>query len=92
MAYVECGKGAPIVLLHGNPSSKYLWRDVMPLIEPLGRCIAPDLIGMGESDKLSHSGPNRYGFFEHYRYLREFLWQLEVTSEVILVVHDWGSA
>ena len=92
MAYVECGTGKPIVFLHGNPTSKYLWRHVVPHVEQLGRCIAPDLIGMGESEKLANSGRHRYGFFEHYRYLREFLHQLKVTEPVVFVVHDWGSA
>lgn len=92
MAYVEVGEGVPIVFLHGNPTSKYLWRDVIPHVASLGRCIAPDLIGMGESDKLKQSGPHRYGFFEHYRYLRELLYQLQATDDVVLVVHDWGSA
>lgn len=92
MAYVECGVGLPIVFLHGNPTSKYLWRDVMPIVEPQGRCIAPDLIGMGESSKLANSGSHRYGFLEHYRYIREFLYQVNATEDVILVVHDWGSA
>src|SRR6185437_1691246 len=57
MAYVEVGKGDPIVLLHGNPTSSYLWRNVLPHLQSLGRCIAPDLIGMGDSDKLPNSGP-----------------------------------
>jgi pimeloyl-ACP methyl ester carboxylesterase len=57
MAYVEVGEGDPIVLLHGNPTSSYLWRNVLPQLEPRGRCIAPDLIGMGDSDKLPDSGP-----------------------------------
>ena len=92
MAYVESGEGKPIVFLHGNPTSKYLWRNVMPHVESLGRCIAPDLIGMGESSKLPNSGPYRYRFFEHYRYLREFLYQIDATSEVVFVIHDWGSA
>src|SRR5215468_9074338 len=59
MAYVEVGQGDPIVLLHGNPTSSYLWRNVLPHLQPLGRCIAPDLIGMGDSDKLPDSGPAR---------------------------------
>ena len=59
MAYVEAGEGDPIVLLHGNPTSSYLWRNVVPHLQPLGRCIAPDLIGMGDSDKLPNSGPAR---------------------------------
>lgn len=92
MAYVEVGEGRPIVFLHGNPTSKYLWRDVIQHVESLGRCIAPDLIGMGESDKLPDSGPHRYRFFEHYRYLREFLYQIGVSKDVVFVIHDWGSA
>ncbi|MYD44319.1 MAG: haloalkane dehalogenase [Gammaproteobacteria bacterium] len=92
MAYVETGEGRPIVLLHGNPTSKYLWRNVIPHIAALGRCIAPDLIGMGESDKLAQSGPHRYSFFEHYRYLREFLYQVGISEDVVFVIHDWGSA
>src|SRR5438874_9127585 len=69
MAYVEVGQGDPIVLLHGNPTSSYLWRNVLPHLQPLGRCIAPDLIGMGDSDKLPDSGPGSYRFVEHRRYL-----------------------
>ncbi len=92
MAYVETGEGRPIVFLHGNPTSKYLWRNVIPHVQSLGRCIAPDLIGMGESAKLTDSGSYRYGFFEHYRYLREFLYQIDATTEVVFAIHDWGSA
>src|SRR5215467_8557163 len=92
MAYVEVGQGDPIVLLHGNPTSSYLWRNVLPHLEPLGRCIAPDLIGMGDSDKLPDSGPGSYRFVEHRRYLDALLEALDVRERVILVVHDWGSA
>jgi haloalkane dehalogenase len=92
MAYVEVGEGDPIVLLHGNPTSSYLWRNVLPHLQPLGRCIAPDLIGMGDSDKLPHSGPDSYRFFEHQRYLFTLLEALGVRERVTLVVHDWGSA
>ncbi|WP_213807582.1 haloalkane dehalogenase [Granulicella sp. dw_53] len=92
MAYVEVGQGDPIVLLHGNPTSSYLWRNVLPYLEPLGRCIAPDLIGMGDSDKLPDSGPNSYRFVEHRRYLDALLEALNVRERVTLVVHDWGSA
>jgi haloalkane dehalogenase len=70
MAYVEVGEGDPIVLLHGNPTSSYLWRNVLPHLKPLGRCIAPDLIGVGDSDKLPDSGPGSYRFVEHRRYSR----------------------
>lgn len=69
MAYVEMGSGDPIVFLHGNPTSSYLWRNIIPYLEDLGRCIAPDLIGMGDSAKLPHSGPSAYTFVEHRRYL-----------------------
>ena len=92
MAYVELGKGDPIVFLHGNPTSSYLWRNVMPHMEGQGRCLAPDLIGMGDSDKLENSGPDRYRFIEHREYLDACLQALGVGGNVTLVVHDWGSA
>jgi haloalkane dehalogenase len=92
MAYVEVGEGDPIVLLHGNPTSSYLWRNVLPHLQPLGRCIAPDLIGMGDSDKLVNSGPGSYRFVEHRRYLDALLEALNVRERVTFVVHDWGSA
>ena len=92
MAYVEIGKGAPIVFQHGNPTSSYLWRNIMPYLEGHGRCIAIDLIGMGDSDKLDNSGPDRYTFFEHRRYLDAALDALEINTNVTLVLHDWGSA
>src|SRR5215468_5242172 len=92
MAYVEVGEGDPIVLLHGNPTSSYLWRNVLPHLQRRGRCIAPDLIGMGDSDKLSDSGPGSYRFVEHRRYLDDLLEALDVRERVTLVVHDWGSA
>jgi haloalkane dehalogenase len=92
MAYVEVGDGDPIVLLHGNPTSSYLWRNVLPYLQRLGRCIAPDLIGMGDSDKLPQSGPESYRFVEHRRYLDALLETLDVREQVTFVVHDWGSA
>jgi haloalkane dehalogenase len=94
MAYAESGQpdGEPIVFLHGNPTSSYLWRNVMPHLESQGRCIAPDLIGMGDSEKLEDSGPDRYTFVEHRKYLHALLEQLGVTSNVTLVIHDWGSS
>jgi haloalkane dehalogenase len=91
MAYVDVGEGAPIVLLHGNPTSSYLWRNVIPYLETLGRCIAPDLIGMGDSDKLPSSGPGSYRFIEQRRYLDALLAALNVREGVTLVIHDWGS-
>jgi haloalkane dehalogenase len=92
MAYVEAGTGDPIVLLHGNPTSSYLWRNVLPHLSPRGRCIAPGLIGMGDSDKLPGSGPGSYRFVEHRRYLDALFEALDVHERVTLVVHDWGSA
>src|SRR6201988_1562806 len=92
MAYVEGGEGDPIVLLHGNPTSSDLWRTVLPPLQPLGRCIPPDLIGMGDSDKLPDSGPGSYRFVEHRRYLDALLEALDVRERVTFVIHDWGSA
>ena len=92
MSYVECGEGEPIVFLHGNPTSSYLWRNIIPYCESLGRCIAPDLIGMGDSQKLSASGPDSYRFVEHRDYLDALLDHLGVHDNVTLVLHDWGSA
>ncbi len=93
IAYREMGTGDPIVLLHGNPTSSYLWRDVMPALAPLGRVIAPDLIGHGDSDKLPASdGDDRYSFATSYRYLDGLLQTLGITEKVTLVIHDWGSA
>jgi haloalkane dehalogenase len=92
MAYVELGSGDPIVFLHGNPTSSYLWRNILPYAQEHGRCIAPDLIGMGDSEKLPDSGPDSYTFVENRRYLDALLDQLGVNQRVILVVHDWGSA
>ena len=92
MAYVEVGEGDPIVLLHGNPTSSYLWRNVIPHLRPLGRCIAPDLMGMGDSDKLPNSGPGSYRFVEQREYLDALLEALNVHKRVTLVIHDWGSA
>jgi len=92
MAYVEVGQGDPIVLLHGNPTSSYLWRNVLPHLQPLGRCIAPDLIGMGDSAKLPNSGPGSYRFVEHRRYLEALLEGLDVRERATFVIHDWGSA
>lgn len=92
MAYVEAGEGDPVVFLHGNPTSSYLWRNVIPHVAGLGRCIAPDLVGMGDSGKLTPSGPDRYTFAEHRRYLGGLLDVVGVTEKVTLVGHDWGSA
>jgi len=92
MAYVEMGEGDPIVFQHGNPTSSYLWRNIMPHLTNQGRCIAPDLIGMGDSDKLDDSGPDRYTLLEHREYFDAALAQLGVENNVTFVIHDWGSA
>ena len=92
MAYVEMGEGRPIVFLHGNPTSSYLWREVMPKLAHLGRCIAPDLIGMGDSAKLPNPSSDTYTFQTHRSYLDGFFEALELRKDVVLVIHDWGSA
>lgn len=92
IAYVEMGEGSPIVFQHGNPTSSYLWRNIMPHLADQGRCIAIDLIGMGDSDKLDDSGPDRYTFAEHREYFDKALSALGVVEDVTLVIHDWGSA
>ncbi|MEG9862746.1 MAG: haloalkane dehalogenase [Parvularculales bacterium] len=95
MAYVEIGdvtSDKTVVFLHGNPTSSYLWRNIMPHLSDSARCIAPDLIGMGESEKLSPSGPDRYRFVEHREYLDGILEALNPGDNITLVIHDWGSA
>lgn len=92
MAYLDEGSGNPIVFLHGNPTSSYLWREIIPYVQNFGRCIAPDLIGMGDSEKIPHSGPDSYTFVENRRYLDALLAQLGVCEQVTFVVHDWGAA
>lgn len=90
MAFRDRGTGSPIVFLHGNPTSSFLWRDVLEHAVPHGRCVAPDLIGMGESDRLPGAGDDRYRFVEHRRYLDHLLAGLGVERDVVLVGHDWG--
>ena len=92
MAHVDEGEGDAIVFLHGNPTSSYLWRNIMPHLADQGRLVAPDLIGMGDSAKLPASGPDAYTFVEHRRYLHGLLDQLDLGDRVTLVIHDWGSA
>lgn len=85
--YIDEGQGDPVLFLHGNPTSSYLWRNIIPHISPVARAIAPDLIGMGRSDKPDIS----YRFFDHYRYIEGFIEALNLEN-VTLVIHDWGSA
>ncbi len=93
MAYFDSGTDGPTLLFqHGNPTSSYLWRDVIAELKGSYRCIAPDLIGMGKSAKLPKSGPDSYTFVEHSRYFDALLAQILPSEPVTLVVHDWGSA
>ncbi len=93
MAYRDEGEGDPIIFLHGNPTSSYLWRNIIPHVADLGRVIAPDLVGMGDSAKLPDSGPDRYTFKEHRHYLDGLLDEiLPAGSKATFIVHDWGSA
>jgi haloalkane dehalogenase len=89
MSYVDTGRGDPIVFLHGNPTSSYLWRNIIPYLSEQGRCLAPDLVGMGQSGK---SPTIAYRFVDHARYLDAWFEALNLTSNVTLVLHDWGSA
>jgi haloalkane dehalogenase len=86
MHYVEEGSGDPILFLHGQPTSSYLWRNIIPHLSGLGRCIAPDLIGFGKSDKPDIE----YRFFDHAQYLTAFIEALALDN-VTLVIHDWGA-
>ena len=88
MAYIDVGSGDPILFLHGNPTSSYLWRNVMPHVQELGRCLAPDLIGMGQSGP---SSDGQYGFEDHRRYLDEWLETVGAKDHLTIVAHDWGS-
>ncbi|MGH3294431.1 MAG: haloalkane dehalogenase, partial [Trebonia sp.] len=91
MAYVDEGEGDAIVFAHGNPTSSYLWRNVMPHLEGLGRLVAADMIGMGGSDKLTPPGPDRNSYAEQRDYLFALWDSLDLGGNVILVLHDWGS-
>lgn len=92
MAYHEVGAGRSVVFLHGNPTSSYLWRNIIPHVSGQARCIAPDLIGQGDSDKLDDTGPDSYRFVEHREYLDGLLDQLDLGDDIVFVIHDWGSA
>lgn len=89
MAYVDTGDGEPVVFLHGNPTSSYLWRNVIPHVEPRARCLAPDLVGMGESGGAPDGS---YRFLDHARYLDAWFEALGLDGNVTLVGHDWGGA
>ena len=92
IAYVDSGSGDPIIFLHGNPTSSYLWRNITPHLETQGRCISIDLIGMGDSDKLDNPDENSYRFEEHYHYVDAAIQSLTDGENISFVIHDWGSA
>ena len=92
MSFIDEGEGDAIIFQHGNPTSSYLWRNVMPHLEGQGRLIACDLIGMGDSEKLTNSGPDSYNYFEHRDFLFTLLEELNIGKQVVFVIHDWGSA
>ena len=92
MAYHEVGEGDPVVFLHGNPTSSYLWRNIIPHVADRARCIAPDLIGQGDSDKLDDVSEGTYRFVDHREYLDGLLDQLDLGDHITFVIHDWGSA
>lgn len=89
ISYIESGSGSPVVFLHGNPTSSFLWRNIIPIVSEKARCIAPDLIGMGESGK---SSGDVHGFQDHFKYLNEWFNKMAFKEQVTLVLHDWGSA
>lgn len=92
MAYVDEGNGDTFLFLHGNPTSSYLWRNITPHIEDLGRVVVPDLIGMGDSDKLDGVDNEGYKYHGQYGYLTELFDQLDLGNNIHLIIHDWGSA
>ena len=92
IAYVEMGEGDPIIFQHGNPTSSYLWRKILPQLQSLGRCIAMDLIGMGDSEKLKDAGSMTYSYATHKKYFDGFLDELGIKNNATLIIHDWGSA
>ena len=92
MAVHESGSGQSVVFLHGNPTSSYLWRNIIPHVATTARCVAPDLIGHGDSDKLDDTSPGQYTFVQHREYLDGVLDALDLGDDIIFVIHDWGSA
>ncbi len=91
MAYHDSGTGPTLLFLHGNPTSSYLWRNIIRELNGAYRCVAPDLIGMGDSEPTGDEGPEAYRFVDHREYLDKLLDQLDLGDGVTLVIHDWGS-
>tara|TARA_A100001011_G_scaffold253333_2_gene261610 strand:- start:584 stop:1453 length:870 start_codon:yes stop_codon:yes gene_type:complete len=92
MAYFDDGVGDPIVFLHGNPASSFLWRNITPYVEGMGRIIIPDLIGMGDSEKLEGENNSDYKYHGQFKFLSSLLDELDLGKNINLVIHDWGSA
>ena len=92
MAYIDEGEGDAIVFSHGNPTSSFLWRNIMPAVQGMGRLIACDLVGHGDSDKLPQSGPDSYSYAEQRSYMHALWDKLDLGDNIIFVIHDWGSA
>ena len=92
MAYFDNGLGDPIIFLHGNPASSFLWRNITPYVEGMGRIIVPDLIGMGDSEKLEGENNSDYKYHGQYKFLSSLLDELDLGENINLVIHDWGSA
>ena len=92
IAYIDEGKGNILLFIHGNPTSSYLWRNIINSLKNNYRCIAPDLIGMGESDKLDNPSQENYSLKEHIKWFDDFINGIKLDKKIILVIHDWGSA
>jgi len=92
MAYIDEGNGDTFLFLHGNPTSSYLWRNIAPHVEDIGRVVIPDLIGMGDSEKLDGIDNEGYKYHGQYGYLTGLLENLDLGNDIHLIIHDWGSA
>ncbi len=92
MAYIDEGNGDTFLFLHGNPTSSYLWRNIAPHVEEMGRVVIPDLIGMGDSEKLDGTDNEGYKYHGQYGYLTGLLENLDLGNDIHLIIHDWGSA
>ena len=92
IAYLDEGEGQPLLFIHGNPTSSFLWRNIIKGLKNKYRCIAPDLIGMGDSDKLDNPSQENYSLKEHIKWFDGFINNVNIDKKIILVIHDWGSA
>ncbi|MDP6181752.1 MAG: haloalkane dehalogenase [SAR86 cluster bacterium] len=92
MAYIDEGSGDTVLFLHGNPTSSFLWRNIAPYLEDTNRVVIPDLIGMGDSEKMDGENNPSYKYHGQYEYLTGLMDNLELGNSINLVIHDWGSA